>query len=90
MTDKSNGSSEHSTGQPVDAADGSNPSMASYNLRPTQCRAQSATALASAHRPGQDHLIPEGPTSQLPNVVPQRQDSASAVSSRGIGPSLVL
>ncbi len=78
MNDRSNGSSEHSTGQPRDVADGSNPSMASYNLRPTQRRAQNATASASAKQTTQDQLIPEGPTSQLPNVAPQLQDNAGA------------
>ncbi len=78
MTDRSNGSSEHSAGQPMDLADGSNPSMASYNLRPTQRRAQNATALASANQPRRDQAILECPTSQLPNVAPQPQDSIRA------------
>ncbi len=75
MTDRCNGSSEHSTGQPMDVADGSNPSMASYNLRPTQRRAQNATG----NQPRRDQVIQEGPTSQLPNVAAQPQDSTRAV-----------
>ncbi len=74
MTDKSNGSSEHSTGQPMDLAEGSNPSMASYNLRPTQRRAQKATALASANQPRQNQAISEDLASQLTSAVPKLQD----------------
>ncbi len=74
-SEKLTGSSDHSLGQLMRTADGSNPPMTSYNLRPTQRRAGNATTLASANQETQNQVIAtsEGLSSQLLVAMPQPQ-----------------
>ncbi len=80
MTDKPSGSSEHSSGQSMGLANGSNPSMTLTNVRPTQRRTENATAIASANQRAQNHATAasEGLSSQLPVVLPQLQRKVTA------------